>query len=291
LLPSPLCPGCWQYCCPCCHLTFGAMGGDGGQVIDRGTMVKTKGWGFTKSAGDRYSNSLGEMANYVQMISEDRGLGPLERHRVRMSQCWLSQEQLRDPVVVCRLGNLYNKEAIIGALLSKSIPAEIGHIRSLKDVKQCLITWKGAESEEGRRRMVCPVSREDLDTGGARAVVIWASGAVISVKSLKEMKLRECPVSNKAFDPDKDVYPLAPDKDELEGLRERLPAARTKRKAAAMSAEEPSKVECAKEACKTDGPQGSKVFKSLFNEDLGDGLTGNRDAFGTPAYNKGTRLV
>merc|ERR1712129_92790 len=192
------------------------------------------------------------------------------------------------------LGNLYNKETVIGALLSKSIPAEVGHVRSLKDVKQCLLTWKDAESEDGRRRMVCPVSREDLDTGGARAVVIWSSGAVISVKSLKEMKLRECPVTGKAFDPDKDVYPLAPDKDELERLRERLPAAGTKRKAAGRSAEETGKVEgtkVAKVARKTDSSKGSEVFKSLFNEDLGPGLTGNRDAFGTPAYNKGMKLV
>merc|ERR1719206_503841 len=103
------------------------------------------------------------MANYVQMVTEDRGLGTLERHRTRMSLCFLSQQELRDPVVACRLGNLYNKEALIGALLNKSVPEDIGHVRALKDVKQCAITWKEAENEEGRRRMVCPVSREDLD--------------------------------------------------------------------------------------------------------------------------------
>merc|ERR1719229_1402458 len=131
-------------------------------------------------------------------------MSSLERHRVRMTNCWLSQETLRDPVVVCRLGNLYNKEALIGALLNKTMPTEISHIRALKDVKQCLITWKEAEKEEGRRRMVCPISREDLDAGGSRAGVIWASGAVVSPKSLKELKLKECPVTGKAFDADRD---------------------------------------------------------------------------------------
>merc|ERR1719373_312743 len=118
------------------------MGGDGGQVIDRATMVKTKGYGLTKSRNGSYANSLGEMNSYVQMIEEDRGMGTLERHRTRMSQCFLSQEALREPVVACRLGNLYNKEALIGALLSRSIPEPIAHIRALKDVKTCLITWK-----------------------------------------------------------------------------------------------------------------------------------------------------
>eukprot|EP00443_Scrippsiella_acuminata_P035064 CAMPEP_0115367038 /NCGR_PEP_ID=MMETSP0270-20121206/105114_1 /TAXON_ID=71861 /ORGANISM="Scrippsiella trochoidea, Strain CCMP3099" /LENGTH=46 /DNA_ID= /DNA_START= /DNA_END= /DNA_ORIENTATION= len=46
-----------------------------------------------------------------------------------MTQCWLSQETLRDPVVACRLGNLYNKEALIGALLNKSVPQEVAHVR------------------------------------------------------------------------------------------------------------------------------------------------------------------
>eukprot|EP00434_Breviolum_minutum_P024748 symbB.v1.2.021858.t1/scaffold1914.1/size96239/5 len=75
------------------------MGGDGGQVIDRATMVKTKGWGLTKGSGDRYAASLGEMNSYMQMVFEDRGLGTLERHRLRMSTCMISQEALRDPVV------------------------------------------------------------------------------------------------------------------------------------------------------------------------------------------------
>jgi len=109
------------------------MGGDGGCFITRADCVKTKGYGFTKASGGRFTNSLGEMANYVQLVSEDRGLGVLERHRLRMSHCFLSQEPLRDPVVACRLGNLYNKEALIGGLLSKSLPQELDHIRQLKE--------------------------------------------------------------------------------------------------------------------------------------------------------------
>mmetsp|Transcript_47710 Transcript_47710/g.120931 ORF Transcript_47710/g.120931 Transcript_47710/m.120931 type:complete len:291 (+) Transcript_47710:103-975(+) len=288
------------------------MGGDGGQVIDRATMVKCKGWGLTKESGGRHAASLGEMNSYLQMVTEDRGLSSLQRHEMRMTSCWLSQEPLREPVVACRLGNLYNKESLINALLNKKIPKEISHIRALKDVKPCLITWKEAEKEEGRRRMVCPVSRDDLDAGSSRAVLIWASGAVLSPKSLKELKLTECPVTGKAFDVDKDLIPLAPEGEELDRLRERLPVSKKRKAAAAPEDEGSSKVAAssssAPAAASSDssaakGKAGASgagdksaerskakdtdVYKRLFKPG-GEGMTGTRDGFGTPAFNRGS---
>lgn len=288
------------------------MGGDGGCLITRADCVKTKGYGFTKSSGGRYTNSLGEMANYVQMVSEDQGLGPHERRKQRMSSCWLSQQPLCDPVVACRLGNLYNKEAIINALLNKCVPKEIAHIRALKDVKQCQLTWVDAEDKKGCRHMVCPVSRNELDAGSSRAVLIWTSGAVISEKSLKELKMKECPLTSKAFDPDKDVIPLAPDLEELDKLRERLPS--KKRKAPEGSVEASMVSESASSSSKISpetanddtGSQApadkdkpdkekikksakSEVFQSLFTADR-PGMAGPRDAFGTPMYNRGAHM-
>lgn len=290
------------------------MGGDGGQVIDRATMVRTKGWGLTKSAGGNYANSLGEMANYVQMVSEDTGMTVLERHQFRMTTCRLTQEPLREPVVACRLGNLYNKEAFVSALLNKTIPANLGHVNGLKDVKTCVLTWatEGKDSASSKeRRMVCPVTREDLDAGGSRAVLIWTSGAVVSAKALKELKMKECPVTGKAFDPDKDVIPMAPEGEELQKLREKLPASATKkRKASAESAgADPAapqaaavpgdmKVKAEVPGAKAEGEKrqkiAEKVAKSGVLESLlrkpGEGWRDKRDPFGTPAYNRGAHL-
>eukprot|EP00929_Paragymnodinium_shiwhaense_P071552 TRINITY_DN36363_c0_g1_i1.p1 TRINITY_DN36363_c0_g1~~TRINITY_DN36363_c0_g1_i1.p1 ORF type:complete len:285 (-),score=90.63 TRINITY_DN36363_c0_g1_i1:30-884(-) len=284
------------------------MGGDGGQVIDRATMVKTKGWGLTKGAGGRYTNSLGEMSNYMQQIQEDRGLGWLERRRTRLTSCRLSQQALQDPVVACRLGNLYNKEALISALLNKSIPKDLSHIRALKDVKPAVITWKEAEKEDNAKRMVCPISREELDVGSARSVVIWSSGVIVSAKALKEMKLKECPVTNKPFDAEQDLVPLIPDDDELEKLRARLPEReKKKRKADAAEAKEgeDSKAEKptedgAKKAKKdsagmsvvNEKREKSGVYAKLFVNTEGDkGIkNGARDAFGTPSYAGGSRI-
>lgn len=313
------------------------MGGDGGQVIDRATMVKCKGWGLTKESGGRYSASLGEMNSYIQMVSEDVGVGPMERHRIRMSQCYLSQESLREPVVACRLGNLYNKEAVINALLNKSMPSALAHIKALKDVKHCQLTWEEAgESvltsmttvkERGQKKIVCPMTKADLNTGGARAVCIWTTGAVVSAKCLKELKMTECPVTGKAFDPEQDVIPLAPDADELTKLRERLPVRKRKVASAELEASRSapgssadgtnqgsdvsSAKASAKEAPRTNektettaskeekakksqkiGDAKSEVFTALFTKNRGPGSYGavGRDGFGTPAYNRGTLI-
>lgn len=291
------------------------MGGDGGCLITRADCVKTKGYDFTKSSGGRYANSLGEMANYIQLVSEDRGLGPLERHRLRMSTCWLSQQPLQEPVVACRLGNLYNKEAIISALLAKSMPPPLQHICSLKDVKHCRLKWQEAD---GRKRIVCPVSLEDLDTGSSRAVLIWKTGAVVSVKSLEALKSKECPVTGKMFDSEKDLIPLVPDDGTLERLRAALPASSKKRKAiedstafetsslsASASSSAPPRQAVVQEVSKSkeeplpktarvaptvEDKKGS-VYSSLFIKDRKlHGLEGVRDAFGTPCYNRGAHM-
>lgn len=300
------------------------MGGDGGCLITRADCVKTKGYGFTKS-GSRYTNSLGELANYIQMISEDSGLGPVEKHRLRMSTCFISQQDLQEPVVACRLGNLYNKEAVIGALLSKSLPSGLSHIRALKDVKHCSVTW--AEGSSGDRRLVCPVSREELDTGGSRAVMIWTTGAVISAKTLKELKLKECPVTNKPFDPVADIVPLVPNPEELEKLQAALPVTSAKKRKASEPATDVGassssgnavpptsvakeerhvkvvsgeveaeaatrrKAKAAKTGSDNSEVFGKKgeVFDSLFTKDR-KGMEGTRDAFGTPCYFRGAHL-
>lgn len=277
------------------------MGGDGGCLITRADCVKTKGYGFTKSSGGRYTNSLGEMCNYIQMVGEDQGLGPYERRRLRLSTCFISQEDLKDPVVVCRLGTLYNKEALIGALLSKNMPAGLDHVRGLKDVRLCQLTWKAAEQENGRRRIVCPITREDLDTGGAHPVAIWSTGAVVSAKALKELKKGECPVTGKEFDPDKDLIPIGPDEEELAKLRERLPvsAVSKKRKAAAAASDADAKNAGAAASASEDAPKKarnpdhdakhhqSEVYKKMFSKSNATGKSGETDPLGTPCYNRG----
>lgn len=290
------------------------MGGDGGQVIDRATMVKCKGYGLTKGSGNRYANSLGEMANYVQMVSEDRGYGYLENRANRLQTCILTQQPLREPIVACRLGNLYNKEALIGALLNKSMPAELSHVRALKDVKTCVVKWadntqdvEGGDANESigrregcRRRIVCPMTLADCDAGGSRAVVIWCSGAVVSAKALKEMKLKECPVTGKPFDHEQDIVPLCPDAEELQQMMDRLPVKKRKLAVVSTSTEEKTTDKTMAAGVGEHGKEKRKhadvsdestdLYKNLFQSKKSVIGEECRDAFGTPSYFRGMRI-
>ncbi|CAJ1371800.1 unnamed protein product [Effrenium voratum] len=111
---------------------------------------------------------------------------------------------------------------------------------------------------------------------------------------------QECPVTSKPFDADKDVIPLAPDGEELAKLRERLPAKKRKAQAAEVAAPEVEEeedfeaIEKAKAQKKAkaaqDPAQESEVYKNLFTKER-EGLSGVRDAFGTPIYNRGSRCI
>ena len=57
-----------------------------------------------------------------------------ERRLDRNTTCAASSHPLKAPIVVCDLGYLYNKEDLIEKMLSKTLPAELSHLRSLKDV-------------------------------------------------------------------------------------------------------------------------------------------------------------
>lgn len=47
------------------------------------------------------------------------------------------QEKLKPPLLVCRVGRLYNKEKVINAILQKTLPPHMKHVRSIKDMKDC----------------------------------------------------------------------------------------------------------------------------------------------------------
>ncbi len=67
----------------------------------------------------------------------------------------LTKEPLKKPVVGCKLGFLYNKEALIKALLDKRMPITYQHISNLRDIKNLNITLLEIESDV---KIICPIS-------------------------------------------------------------------------------------------------------------------------------------
>ena len=87
------------------------MGADGGSIPRRDELVKTRRAGTSDEARE-----------------QDEA-----KARARWTRCALTLEPLRAPVAVDRaLGLMFNKDALIRALLAHDLPPHLQHIRSLK---------------------------------------------------------------------------------------------------------------------------------------------------------------
>lgn len=86
------------------------MGNDGGSIPHRRELVKQR------KKEEKMDND--EMA------------------KVKSQLCALSKEPLKQPIVACRLGRLYNKEDVIRRMIEKTIPSGLRHLRKLKDIRE-----------------------------------------------------------------------------------------------------------------------------------------------------------
>lgn len=59
-------------------------------------------------------------------------MNPIEAKLAKWTRCNLSGEPLQPPCVADELGNLYNKDAMVQALVTKSLPGSLSYITSLK---------------------------------------------------------------------------------------------------------------------------------------------------------------
>ncbi|KAH8585175.1 uncharacterized protein ELE39_002108 [Cryptosporidium sp. chipmunk genotype I] len=109
------------------------MGGDGGSIPKRADIVKTKGYGFKRNLG-----GMGYMPNAQVKLTNEENSTKLKMHE-RWTKCYLTNEPLNPPVVICNKGFLYNKEAVINKLLSKSKTAP--HIKKLSDIFQVKVSY------------------------------------------------------------------------------------------------------------------------------------------------------
>ncbi|URE17970.1 Rtf2 RING-finger [Musa troglodytarum] len=152
---------------------------------------------------------------------------PNETRLSKWTTCALSGEPLAPPVVVDRLGNLFNKEALVEALIHKNIPKEFSHIRGLKDMIPIHLSLNpGAANSE--RRFECPIT--DLEFNGKYGfLVLRGCGHVLSVKALKEVKSSAWLVCHKEFS-ESDKLVINGSTEEVAVLRERIEEERSKLK-------------------------------------------------------------
>lgn len=198
------------------------MGNDGGSIPRRGDMVRTK--------------ARSEAVEKDQLSFE------------RWRLCSLSMEPLQRPIVACRLGKLYNKEAVVTYLLDRSSYGELSeafsHITGLRDVTVLNLTENAAYVErageatkqQGRStdpgsRFVCPVTGREMN-GSARFFYFQTCGCVISEQAYREVPgdAETCLKCSKPATA-ADRVPINGTAEETEQLRQRILADRRRKPA------------------------------------------------------------
>lgn len=140
---------------------------------------------------------------------------PNEARISRWTTCALSAEPLSSPVVLDRLGNLFNKEPLVEALLHKRLPKQFCHIKGLKDMIPVHLD-----------KLECPVTGLEFN-GKYGFLAIRTCGHVLSAKALKEVKSDSCLVCHKGFE-EGDKIVINGSEEEVAALRERMEGERGK---------------------------------------------------------------
>lgn len=175
------------------------MGCDGGTIPRRDELVKTK---QKPEEKDKVSERL-----------------------YRWRHCAVSQRTLKQPIVACEMGRLYNKDEVITRLLEKAEEPLMEHIKGLKDIKELNLTLNPAyegngttmgdsHSNDQTAEYVCPVTTKEMN-GSLRFSFMWNCGCVISARALKEVKSDVCHKCGGPYDQE-NVITLNPTEEELD---------------------------------------------------------------------------
>lgn len=123
--------------------------------------------------------------------------------------------------MIDKLGNIFNKEALVEALLGKKLPKEFGHIKGLKDMINVQLSLiPGVDCGTSGAKFQCPVAGLEFN-GKYRFFALRNCGHVLSAKALKEVKSSCCLVCHKEFE-ELDKIVINGSDEEVVVLRERM---------------------------------------------------------------------
>ncbi|CAK9168834.1 unnamed protein product [Ilex paraguariensis] len=149
----------------------------------------------------------------------------VDPNEIRLSKwlnCALSNEPLKHPVVVDKLGNLFNKEALVEALLGKKLPKQFRYVKGLKDMIMVELELIPGLEENGDviggTRFQCPIAGLEFN-GKYKFFALRPCGHVLSAKALKEVKSSTCLVCHKEIE---DKIVINGSEEEIAALKERM---------------------------------------------------------------------
>lgn len=167
-------------------------------------------------------NDGGSIPKRVDLVREKRKeirRDTLTINQNRSMHCAISNERFTPPIMVCRLGYLYNKEVLLKCLYEKTVPKLFGHIRKLKDLKQVRV--ETSQDPASPYPLICPLSKLEFN-GIEKFVVIWSCGCMISEKTLE---CKVCPLCSQKYD-EADLIRLNASPEEIESRKQMLEAQR-----------------------------------------------------------------
>lgn len=142
----------------------------------------------------------------------------------KWKKCYLSNAELREPVVSDYKGHLFNKESILEYLLdsgesfTENQKLLVKHIKSLKDVVNLKMNVN-----KGNNEFICVISGNQLGSNGLKYIYLARCGDVMSEASLNiDRKSMKCPVCNEEYE-DRDIIVINPEsQQDIDKLEERM---------------------------------------------------------------------
>lgn len=184
--------------------------------------------------GDGGSTGAESRSSYLEMYAPKKleKVNPAEERLALWLNCRLSGAPLAPPCCADRLGSVFNKAAVLEALIGKTLPKELSHInaKSLLDLKLEPNPEFGKKSKATANQatfqvhavapFLCPITGMEAN-GRARFVVLKKCGTVISEKALKQFA--EAVDEHVGYKVSKeDAMPLNPPKEKVEAMRDAL---------------------------------------------------------------------
>ncbi|KNC50969.1 uncharacterized protein AMSG_07224 [Thecamonas trahens ATCC 50062] len=185
--------------------------------------------------------------------------------------CALSQQPL-DPhaAVVGPYGRLFNKEALLEALLLKTLPQALAYIHKTRDLRDVVLQPPPTSIDAGGHAVVhlCPITQLPMD--GSVQFVALRCGHVFAARAFRDVDAGgQCFTCAAGFDLDADGIVVDPDDAQREELVARLAAARAAAKAKKKAkAKGKSKAKRSREAGDGGEPHGPPAKKAKATSQL-----------------------
>jgi hypothetical protein len=180
--------------------------------------------------GDGGSTGAEDRRAWLEMYQNKKHdkVNPEEERLARWTACHISGMPLNPPCVADDLGSLYNKDAVIQTLLSKTMPRTLSHITNLKHLIDVKLTPIDSPAPNAAVKFACPVTGLPMN-GRARFVLVRRNGTdpayILSERAIKELPEVAREIVGGEWGAN-DVMPLYPQAEELDRLATEMMARR-----------------------------------------------------------------